>query len=62
MNKTNKEQTRHKIECPGCGKAYLVKKELRPGKQGDNYGPEIVCECPRCKIIFHEEELGIRLN
>jgi len=53
---------KNNIECPSCGKAYLEKKELRPGKQKDNFGPEIVCECPKCKIIFHEEELGIKLN
>jgi len=51
-----------KIECPNCGKAYLVKKKLRAGKRDENYGTEIVCECPKCKIIFHEEQLGIRLN
>ena len=51
-----------KIECPNCGRAYLVTKKLRPGKKEDNYGTEIVCECPKCKVIFHEEQLGIRLN
>lgn len=42
MSENNKEELKHKIECPGCGKAYLVKKELHPGKRKDNYGPEIV--------------------
>jgi hypothetical protein len=31
-------------------------------KEEYNYGAEIVCECPECGIIFHEEQLGIRLN
>ncbi len=62
MNKTNKEKTKQKIECPNCGKAYLEVKEIGSEEQKDLYGPEIVCECPRCKIIFHEEELEIRLN
>ena len=51
-----------KIECPNCGRAYLKTKKLHPGKNEDVYGIEIVCECPKCKVIFHEEQLGIRLN
>jgi uncharacterized C2H2 Zn-finger protein len=62
MNKTNKEKTKQKIECPNCGKAYLKEKEVGSEEQKTKYGSEIVCECPNCKIIFHEEELGIRLN
>jgi uncharacterized C2H2 Zn-finger protein len=51
-----------KIVCPGCGKAFLKEKKLHPGKWEKNVRTEIVCECPKCRIIFHEEELGIRLN
>ena len=53
---------KNKIECPNCGKAFLKKKTLRPGKLEEDHGKEIGCECPICGIIFHEEELGIRLN
>jgi ssDNA-binding Zn-finger/Zn-ribbon topoisomerase 1 len=51
-----------KIECPNCGKAYLKKKKLRLGKPGEYFGTEIVCKCPNCKVLFHEEQLGIKLN
>lgn len=51
-----------KIECPNCGKAYLITKKLRPGKNDEDIRTEIVCECPKCRIIFHEEQLGTRLN
>lgn len=53
---------KNKIECPSCGGAYLIIKKLRPGKRENNIRAEIVCECPKCRIIYHEEELGIRLN
>lgn len=62
LKKQKTQEMKIKIECPNCGKANLRKKTLYPGKQEDNYGTEIVCECPKCKIIFHEEELGIKLN
>jgi len=51
-----------KIECPNCGRAYLIKKKLHLGKREEDHGIENVCECPKCRIIFHEEELGSRLN
>jgi ssDNA-binding Zn-finger/Zn-ribbon topoisomerase 1 len=53
---------KEKIECPNCGKAYLVKKKLHLGKPKENIGTEIVCECPKCKVLLHEEQLGIKLN
>ena len=52
----------NELECPNCGKAFLEKKELLPGKREENTEVEIVYECPICRIIFHEKELGIKLN
>jgi len=53
---------KEKIECPNCGKALLKMKTLHPGKLEKNCRTEIVGECPKCGVLFREEQLGIRLN
>lgn len=44
-------------ECPNCGNAYLIEKELHLGSPGENIGTERMYECSSCKVLFHEEEL-----
>ncbi len=53
---------KRKIECPNCGKAFLAKKRLHLDTQKEKIGTEIVYECPACKVLFHEEQLGVKLN
>jgi DNA-directed RNA polymerase subunit RPC12/RpoP len=53
---------KEKIACPNCGKAYLIKKKLQPGELEENGKTEIAYECPECKILFHEKQLGVKLN
>lgn len=45
------------IECPNCGNAFLVEKEIHPGTREQKVLSELVFECPICKVLFHEEEL-----
>ena len=51
-----------RIECPNCCRAYLITKKLYPGKREKNTEIRIVCECPYCRVLFREQQLGIRLN
>ncbi len=50
------------MECPNCGNAYLVEKELFPGTREEKIDTEVRYECPTCKVLFHEEELEVKLH
>lgn len=48
---------KEKRKCPNCGKAYLIKKKLHPGTLEEKHETEFLYECPRCKVLFHNEQL-----
>ena len=67
MDKNNKEQKKRilkdRIKCPNCGKDYLEETKIPSGvvsgpeRESPKIGTISIYECPRCHVLFHEEEL-----